>query len=287
MILVRRDQTLIPPNLLAVAKRAQAKLETLAPGERKAFIKSKGHIWRRFARFLGKMSYGKCWYSESRDAHTFQDVDHFRPKLCAKRTDDTEDEGYPWLAFDWDNFRYSSQRANRPSTDEDTDETVGKGSWFPLLQHGKKAVWEDRCVKDERPLLLDPTVLADVRLIEVKASGQMGPSRLCQGDFQRRRVTESIKLFGLDLPGIVEARQAAMRAAAGLIEDIENAVDTADQVGDKAYVVAELQPSNKKLLQLQGMTRPQQPFAAAVRAQLREKGYSEYCMREEEMGLHI
>lgn len=157
MILVRRDQTLIPPNLLAVAKRAQEKLERLAPDERKAFIKKKAHIWRRFARYLGKMSYGKCWYSESKDAHTFQDVDHFRPKLCAKRTDEIEDEGYPWLAFDWDNFRYSSQRANRPSTDEDTDETVGKGSWFPLLSHGKKAVWDDRCTKDERPVLLDPT----------------------------------------------------------------------------------------------------------------------------------
>lgn len=287
MILVRRDQTLIPPSLLAVAKRAQAQLEMLPPSERKAFIKSKGHIWRRFARHLGKMSYGKCWYSESKDAHTFQDVDHFRPKLCAKRTADTEDGGYPWLAFDWDNFRYSSQRANRPSSDEDTEETVGKGSWFPLLPHGKKAVWEDRCVKDERPVLLDPTVLDDVRLIEVKPSGLMGPSCLCQGDYQRRRVAESIRLLGLDLPGIVEARQVAMRAAAGLIEDIENAVDTADGVGDKAYIVAEKQPCSKKLGQLQAMTRPQQPFAAAVRAKLKEKGYGEYCMREEEMGLHI
>lgn len=286
MILVRRDKNLIPPSLLAVAERAQAKLETLPPGERKAFIKSKGHIWRRFARYLAKMSYGKCWYSESKDAHTFQDVDHFRPKLCAKRTNDTEDEGYPWLAFNWENFRYSSQRANRPSTDEETDDTVGKGSWFPLLSFGKKAAWGDRCIDDERPVLLDPTVLADVRLIEVKPSGQMGPSRLCQGNFQRNRVGESIKLLGLDLPGIVEARQTAMRAAAGLIEDIENAVDAADKVGDQAYVIAETLPCNKKLAQLQEMTRPQQPFAAAVRAQLREMGYSEYCLREEEMGLH-
>lgn len=285
MILVRRNQTLIPSGLLAVAKRAQAELETLAPEKRKAFIKSKAYIWRRFARYLAKMSYGKCWYSESKDAHTFQDVDHFRPKSAAKRADGTEDEGYPWLAFDWDNFRYSSQRANRPSTDEESDETVGKGSWFPLLSHGKKAVWNNRCAKDERPVLLDPTILADVRLIEVKASGQMGPSRLCQGEFERHRVSESIRLLGLDLPGIVEARQVVMRAASGLILDIEKAVDAADKVGEQAHVIAETLPCGAKLDQLQAMTKPQQPFAAAVRAQLREMGYGEFCMREEEMGL--
>lgn len=287
MILVRRDQTLIPQSLLAVAKRAQDELEKLARDERKAFIKKKGHIWRRFARYLGEMSYGKCWYSESKDAHTFQDVDHFRPKLCAKRAEGVEDDGYPWLAFDWENFRYSSQRANRPSTDENNDETVGKGSWFPLLSHGKKAAWDDRCTEDERPVILDPTVLGDVRLIEVTPSGLMGASRLCQGDFQRRRVEESVKYFGLDLPGIVEARQVVMRAAANLIKDIEKAVETADKLGEQAHVVAETLPCGEKLGQLQCMTKPQHPFAAAVRAQLRESGYGEFCIREEEMGLSV
>lgn len=38
------------------------------------------------------------------------DVDHFRPKAEAKRTEDLVDaDGYAWLAFDWENFRLSAQ----------------------------------------------------------------------------------------------------------------------------------------------------------------------------------
>jgi len=285
LIFVRRDPSLIPPELLAIAERAQAELEDLQQDQRKAFIKRKGHIWRRFARYLGQMSYGKCWYSESKDAHTFTDVDHFRPKQRAKRADGSEDVGYPWLAFSWDNFRYSSQRANRPSTDEDTDQTVGKASWFPLLLFGKKANWDDRCIDKERPVLLYPTVLSDVHLVEVKATGLMGSTRICQGKYQRDRVTETIKLLGLDLPGIVEARQAVMRAAELLINDMHNAADAAEGVGEQAHIVAAVLPNEEKMKQLQLMTRPLKPYAAAARAQLREMGYGDFCLREEEMGL--
>jgi hypothetical protein len=283
LIYVRRDQDLIPPKVIAVAIRAQVALEDLEPDKRKEFIEKKSHVWRSFARYLAKMSYGKCWYSESKDAHSFPDVDHFRPKKNAKRAEHEADAGYPWLAFSWDNFRYSSQRANRLSTHEVSEETVGKGDWFPLLPRSKRATWEDRCINDERPVLLDPTVLADVRLIEVKASGLMGPTRLCLGQAQRDRVTSSIKLLGLDLPGIVEARQAAMRAATLLIEDMEGAVVAADKAGEHAYLIAENLPIEAKFSRLQDMTRPQRPFTAAVRAQLRELGYGEFCLRDEEI----
>lgn len=284
MIFVRRDPNLIPPKLLAVAQRAQADLEKLTQVERKEFIERKAHIWRKFSKYLSLMSYGKCWYSESKDAHSFMDVDHFRPKKSAKRSEGESDDGYPWLAFDWDNFRYSSQRANRLSTDEETEETHGKGDWFPLMLNSKTATWTERCVKEERPLLLDPTRIEDVRLIEVKASGLMGASKLCMGGAQRERVTRSIKLLGLDLPGIVEARQVAMRAANAILDDVEKAIATAELLGPAGEVLAENMPVVPKLQQLQNMTRPEYPYAAAVRAQLRERGFAEYCLREEEMG---
>ena len=44
----------------------------------------------------------------------------------AKRSDTDSDDGYPWLAFSWDNFRLSAQRANQINHDDATDETVGK-----------------------------------------------------------------------------------------------------------------------------------------------------------------
>ena len=86
MIYVKRNPALIPEKVLKVAERAQQELEALtAKYERKEFIGKKSHVWRAFARYLGKMSYGKCWYSESNDPQSFFDVDHFRPKKEAKR----------------------------------------------------------------------------------------------------------------------------------------------------------------------------------------------------------
>src|SRR6476619_772256 len=100
MIYVKRNAELVPTKLMAVAARAQAKLEALPTNERCAFIKKKSHIWKAFGRYLAKMSYGKCWYSESPDPQSFFDVDHFRPKLEAKRSDqETDRPGYEWLAF--------------------------------------------------------------------------------------------------------------------------------------------------------------------------------------------
>lgn len=275
---------MIPPKVVAVAIRAQNGLFASTPDQRKVFIEKKAHVWRAFARYLAKMSYGKCWYSESKDVHSFPDVDHYRPKKSARRSEGEVDDGYPWLAFSWENFRFSSQRANRLSTDEVTDETVGKGDWFPLLANSKIATWDDRCEAVERPVLLDPTKLGDVRLIEVKASGLMGPSKLCLGQVQRDRVAQSIKLYGLDLPGIVEARQVAMREAKILIEDIEKTIETADKIGDLGQLIADNLPIDEKLSRLQEMTRPQKPFTAAIRAQMREMGFGEYCLRDEELG---
>lgn len=43
MILVRTNSALIPAKLLAVASRAEAKLNQLPPADRPAFIKKKAH----------------------------------------------------------------------------------------------------------------------------------------------------------------------------------------------------------------------------------------------------
>ena len=95
MIYVKRNPDLIPEKILKVAERAQKELEKLPEAERKGFIEKKAPIWRAFSRYLEKMSYGKCWYSESNDPQSFFDVDHFRPKKEAKRAVGIADDGYP------------------------------------------------------------------------------------------------------------------------------------------------------------------------------------------------
>ncbi len=182
MIYVRQDESKIPKKLLEKAKKAQEKLDKTPAEKRKALIKKNANIWREFKSYLATMSYGKCWYSEAKDEQSFFDVDHFRPKQAAKRAQGLEDEGYPWLAFSWENFRYSAGRSNRLSTDEQTQDTVGKGSWFPLFDDSVCANWDKRCEAEENIVLLDPTNQQDVRLIQVDANGMICPSRTCIGD---------------------------------------------------------------------------------------------------------
>ena len=285
MIYVRRDPKLIPERVLRVAERAQAELEALTPENRAAFIEKNSHVWRRFARYLAQMSYGKCWYSESHCVQSFKDVDHYRPKKQAKRSDTEADDGYPWLAFSWDNFRLAAQRSNQINRDEDSDESVGKGAWFPLMAGSKRATWDDRCMGEEVPALLDPTSLADVRLIEVTASGNMGPSILCLGASDCTRVDQTIKYLGLDLPGIVSARKAAMRLVQELVELFEQKRSAAEVSEAASAFIAIHMPAGGQVDMLQRLSGAKQPYAAATRAQLRVMGYGVLCVPSEQAGL--
>lgn len=280
MIYVKRDPNQIPEKLLRVAERAQAELDTLPPAERIGFIKKKSHIWRAFAKALRKMSYGKCWYSESPDPQSFFDVDHFRPKAEALRGEGDVDEGYPWLAFSWENFRYVAQRSNRHSKDEDTQLVVGKGSWFPLLPGSPRATWEDRCVDQEKPVLLDPINRQDTDLVDVKSDGMICASRFCIGSSQQR-VTESIEKYGLNLPNLVAARKRVIRE----ITDLSKAlIQTMTALAQADAQVADAVPIDIQIEQLRRTTRACSPYSKAARARLIELGLAPLCAQPEDPG---
>ncbi|MBQ0961631.1 hypothetical protein KAK06_22010 [Ideonella sp. 4Y11] len=265
---------MIPQKVLDVAARAQAALEAKPEAERKAFIEKKAHVWRAFARYLAKMSYGKCWYSESNDPQSFFDVDHFRPKKAAKRADAKEDDGYPWLAFSVANFRYAAGRSNRLSTDEATEETVGKGSWFPLLDGSPCASWVDRCVDQERPVLLDPTVRGDVALIDIDPDdGRAVASRTCLGAPKQLRVARSIELYGLNLGNLITARKRVMR-------DVENHYkNLMDIVGNAADMAA----VDRLQEQMREATVPSAPYARAARSKMFAMGAGAFCAQPEDI----
>lgn len=278
MIYIKRNSTLIPEKVLKVAIRAQTELETLPASDRPAFIKKKSHIWRAFARYLSKMSYGKCWYSESPDPQSFFDVDHYRPKLEARRSAEVVDPGYEWLAFSWENFRFSAQRSNRVSKNEETDENEGKGNWFPLLEASPKACWDKRCEDTEQPILLDPVKKTDVQLIDVKDDGRMGPSRTCIGSAQIR-VARSIELYGLNLPRLKEARMKVIREVSqlhtALLQTLEAGAPAANGVADKL-------PVNQQIELIKSKTLPSSAYSKAARAQLIRLGAAELCAQPEE-----
>lgn len=273
MIFVKCDPALIPQKLLNVAARAQSELEGKPLTERKAYIEKKAHIWRSFARHLAKMSHGKCWYSESNDPQSFFDVDHFRPKKAAKRLDESEDDGYPWLAFSVDNFRYSAGRSNRLSTDEITEKTVGKGSWFPLLDGSQCATWDDRCLDQEAQVLLDPTVKSDVTLLDINPEdGRAIPSQTCLGAKKQLRANKSIEIYGLNLGNLITARKRAMREVK---DDYENLMDIV-AVGTDMGAVDRLQE------QMRRSTASSAPYARAARAKMIAMGAAAFCAQPED-----
>ena len=266
MIFVKRDLTLIPQKVLKVAERAQKKLETLnTPTERREFIKKKSHIWRAFGKYLARMSYGKCWYSESPDPQSFFDVDHFRPKLEARRSDTEIDKpGYEWLAFSWDNFRYAANCANRESRNDETGVVEGKNSWFPLLVNSVKANWANRCELQEKPLLIDPCRKEEVKLVDVHDDGRIIPSKIAIGT-KKIRVAQSGKYYGLNLPRIKEARQQIMRDVQDLIKILDDTVVAAN-AGPSATPVLDLLPIENQLEVILQKACPRRPYSLAARA---------------------
>jgi hypothetical protein len=279
MIFIKRNKDLIPKEVLDAAEQATRELEALPREERTDFIEKKGKIWRDFKEYLMKMSGDKCWYSESKPSehHSRADVDHFRPKARAKRSETERDEGYSWLAFEWTNFRYAAQLSNQLSTNRETGEVEGKGEWFPLLEGSPKATWDNRCEIDEKPLLLDPTVRADIDLIDVGENGRMKCSDLCFGhDIQR--VNESIKIYGLNLD-IVQARRKVMREIKEQVEDFAKLL-VAAQSSETA--VLEHLPLQGMLEKIRTKTMRTSPYARAARAQLQYMGYSKLCATPED-----
>ena len=279
MIRIRRDINLIPPELLEEASRAQLELEELPEADRKEFIKQKAHIWQAFNCYLAQMSYGKCWYSESSDPQSFFDVDHYRPKLEARRSDtDVDRPGYVWLTFSWENFRYAATCSNRRSENIETGVIDGKGIWFPLLEGSEKASFDNRTA-NEKPVLLDPVKQEDVDLIEVKSDGKMGPSRLAVGS-AIYRVKRSCELYGLNLPRIKDARVKIIRDVTDMLDVLNKTLENANDV-DTPVKIADNQPIQKICSLLTKMTMPMSPYSKAARMALIHAGWPELCANPE------
>jgi uncharacterized protein (TIGR02646 family) len=155
-----------------LAKADAAKAEAAAKPDdnsRQAFIARKSLIWREFKPILERLSDGKCWYTEARDKVSYWEVDHYRPKKL-----------YPWLAFDWRNFRLCGGKPNRKKTDE-----------FPLEDESSRASAVLPDSSDERPLLLDPVRWGDPDLLTFKADGE--PTCAIPADEMTvRRVRETV-----------------------------------------------------------------------------------------------
>jgi len=214
----------LPKGWADKAKNAKYRIAAISSAEsRKKTITSQSSVWSTLKDALADLSNNKCWYCEIEQERSDNAVDHFRPKNRVADTDPIHD-GYWWLAFEESNFRYSCTFCNSQRKNPETDETEGKGDKFPLLSTSPRAKnpgEEDK----ESPALLDPCKTQDPILLDFLDNGEPC-AKYPSHQIKKFRAEESIKLYHLDHPGLVERRR--IRAA-----QIKSWIKSANRIYEK------------------------------------------------------
>jgi uncharacterized protein (TIGR02646 family) len=208
------------------AEIAKAEADALAEGKdiaaaRKAAITdglaSRSHVWQELAPYLAKLLNKKCWYSESLNPSADKNVDHFRPKN--RILEDPSHDGYWWLAFDWRNFRYSSQWSNQRRIDRRSQTAGGKRDHFPLLDGCSRAMLEADDIDAELPTLLDPTDPDDWKLLTFRPDGRT--TAAANDGTNHERAMVSIEVYHLDSKELVDDRRFLAGRIQRLVQDLE------------------------------------------------------------------
>lgn len=148
MIRIDRSRTAAPPALLAAEPDGLLLLRKILLDRR---LKSDDFDRKIFAAepvksALWEMQCFKCCYCEGKYERSYSDVEHFRPKTAAVRSDGSSEAGYWWLAYRFDNLYFACSSCNRPKKDR-----------FPLQSGGRALVAEeDPRALAEPAFLLDP-----------------------------------------------------------------------------------------------------------------------------------
>ena len=147
MIRIDRSRLSLPVEFASDARAALIKARRLRkqrPLESGDFDRNVyGH--REVKKALWLMQRKKCCWCEQRMGYRSEDVDHFRPKTKARRTEQHYGEGYWWLAYERTNLFFSCAACN-----------TLKGTWFPL-RAGTRALQAEAhpSTRPEAALLLD------------------------------------------------------------------------------------------------------------------------------------
>ncbi|MEK7256428.1 MAG: hypothetical protein AAB316_16860, partial [Bacteroidota bacterium] len=178
--------------------------------ERDKIIDRHDDHWGKLKAYLSKLSYGKCWYSEARDVYSYMHVDHFRPKKQALGIDDKTDEGgYWWLSFSWENYRFCGGVGN----------TI-KRHYFAVKTH--KCKCETDPLDDEIHYLLDPIKPGDPKKLTFFPDGDIVPIHPDDKSFDYQRATYTIDKLELRFPALKAARRRAWEECYDKIEETKD-----------------------------------------------------------------
>lgn len=276
MIYVHRKWDTVPAEVKAALQQAAAELDALADlDQRKAYINANRDKWAAVRTYLSGMSHGKCWYSEAREAVSRYQVDHFRPHGRSKQAAKQYSEGYSWLAFDIENFRLAGVLCNTVNQ-EFSEDSVGKGDWFPLADPARRATLQSRDTDQETPVLLDPTSPDDPYKLWFDEDGNVAPDPEMLPD-QRAAVEEAITCLGLRQSRLNERRRAVLRRATRAAMRFKEA----GRVPVGARTVRDTANLNEARAELLAMSAPTAEFAAAVRCLLLAYGLRQLVRTDE------
>jgi len=184
--------------------------------EKKAYIK-KTNTWGLLKKWLSEFSGGKCWYCEAITERAVCDVDHFRPKagVTVNRKPVLGHDGYYWLAYDWKNYRFSCQRCNRPEKDEHKIQR-GKANEFGLIDEAQRNKTSSSALV-EQPLLLDPCIDNDTKLLAHLVDGTVMPA-VEKPSIEYDRAKYTIDVLGFNSFGVAKKKQHQWQTLNLLIE---------------------------------------------------------------------
>src|ERR1039457_157145 len=209
-------------EIIAAETQAKATGQDVAAARKTAITEglkrpARQAIWGDLATALAALS-KKCWYSESKNPASDKNVDHFRPKN--RVAEDPAHEGYWWRAFDWRNYRYSSQWCNQRRVDDGNGTSGGKRDHFPLQAGSFRARQETDNIHQEDVMLLDPTDPDDWRLLTFRPDGHPTPAK-AKGSPEYERAATSIEVYHLKYKELVDGRRLVAGQVQRTIEDME------------------------------------------------------------------
>lgn len=222
MIGRKRELVARPPSLDPTGVEYIAELKN----NKKTIKKNMGKKWANFSdtlvfevykkkndvKFaLSELFGNKCAYCEANFDNEDLHTEHFRPKKKVVKIDDPDQEGYWWLAAQWENLLPACLHCNRSAgTDyrENIENEPGKGNCFPLLDQTSRAR-NAGALTSERHSLLDPSVDEPAQFLSIKSTDGMyflEPRETNMVSTSFRRADATLSVVRLNRSGLVRSR---------------------------------------------------------------------------------
>lgn len=276
MIYIHRDWSQVPHEIKETLKTAADTLDNIKdPEVRKTYIQANSTAWTAVREYLSEMSARKCWYSEAKESVSRYQVDHFRPHGRAKQEAKTYVDGYSWLTFDLNNFRLAGMLCNTVNK-EYSEESVGKGDWFPLRDSTRRATLQNRDISIETPILLDPTDPEDPPKLWFNEDGDVVPDPDLDPEI-KAAVSNAIRYLGLSQSMLNGKRRSVLRRAARAIVRYKDVAKIPK--GDRSE--NDRKNFEQTKAELLAMSSPSGEFAAAVRCYLIANGLRYLVLQDE------